>query len=75
MVKMRILSIEHEGGSREMWSVIITFKYNAKKRKFFLYKKGGVTYDTRTSTGVVEEIQNRVDTVKDFGVVSFEKYQ
>jgi len=73
-IKNGYFSIEHEGGSREMWTVIITFKYDSKKRKFFLHKEGGSDADTRSSDGFVEVIERKVETVKDFGVVPFEKY-
>ena len=73
-IKNGYFSIGHNGGSRWMWTVIITFKYDAKKRKFFLHKEGGSDADTRSSDGEVSVVERRVSTVKDFGVVPFEKY-
>jgi len=75
VIKNGYFSVSHEGGSRERWSVLTTFKYNAKKRNWFLHKESGTTFDTRTSSGIVEEIENYVKTVKDFGVISFEEYK
>jgi len=74
-IKNGYFSIEHEGGSRWMWTDIITFRYDSKKRKFFLHKEGGSEADTRSDNGVVEFVNRKVKTVKDFGIVPFEKYR
>jgi len=69
-IKKGYFSIEHYGGSNWRWSRIVTFKYNKKKKNWFLYKDGGESYHTSNPTKIKTEIQ----TVKDFGVVPFEKY-
>lgn len=69
-IKKGYFSIEHYGGSNWRWSKIVTFKYDKNKKDWFLYKDGGDTYHTSNPNKIKTEIQ----TVKDFGVVAFEKY-
>ena len=69
-IKNGYFSIEHYGGSNWRWTRIVTFKYNKKKKNWFLYKDGGDSYHTSNPDKVSTEIQ----TVKDFGIVPFKKY-
>ncbi len=69
-IKNGYFSIEHYGGSSWRWTRIVTFKYNKKKKNWFLYKDGGDSYHTSNP----EKVSTDILTVKDFGVVPFEKY-
>jgi hypothetical protein len=69
-IKKGNFSIEHYGGSNWRWSKIVTFKYDKNKKDWFLYRDGEETYHTSKPSKVSREIQ----TIKDFGVVSFKKY-
>jgi hypothetical protein len=69
-IKKGYFSIEHYGGSNWRWSRIVTFKYNKKKKNWFLYKDGGDSYHTSNP----DKVKTQIQTVKNFGVVSFEEY-
>jgi hypothetical protein len=69
-IKDGYFSVEHYGGSNWRWSRIITFKWDAEKKDWFLHKDGGVNYHTSDPDKVEEEVK----TVKDFGVVPFGKF-
>jgi hypothetical protein len=69
-IKRGYFSIEHYGGSSWRWSRIITFKYNKNQKDWFLYKDGEKTYHISNPQKTTTEIQ----TVKDFGIVSFKNY-
>jgi hypothetical protein len=70
VIKKGYFSIEHYGGSNWRWTRVVTFKYNKKKNNWFLYRDGGVSYHTSNPNKVQKEVQ----TVKNFGIVPFEKY-
>ncbi len=69
-IKKGYFSIEHYGGSSWRWTRIVTFKYNKKKKNWFLYKDGGDSYHTSNPNKITTDIA----TKKDFGVVPFSKY-
>ncbi len=69
-IKNGYFSVEHYGGSSWRWTHIITFKYNAKKKSWFLHKDGGDSFHASDP----EKVETQVATVKDFGVVKFEDY-
>jgi len=69
-IKKGYFAINHYGGSNWRWSRVIIFKYNKEKKNWFLYKDLEESYHISNPTKVETEIQ----TVKDFGVVPFEKY-
>ena len=69
-IKNGYFSVEHYGGSAWRWSRIVTFKYNRTEKKWFLHKDGGDSFHTSKP----EEVETKVKTVKDFGIVPFEEY-
>ncbi len=69
-VKNGYFSVEHYGGSAWRWTHIITFKYNKEKQNWFLHKVGGDSFHATDP----ENIKTKVKTVKDFGIIPFEKY-
>ncbi|MCH9739219.1 MAG: hypothetical protein K0U38_00035 [Epsilonproteobacteria bacterium] len=69
-IKNGYFSVEHYGGSSWRWTQIVTFKYNAKKKSWFLHKDGGDSFHSAKP----DEVETKVLTVKDFGVVKFEDY-
>jgi hypothetical protein len=69
-IKDGYFSIEHYGGSNWRWTRIITFKWSEKDKTWLLHKDGGVSYHTSDPDKMKEEVK----TVKDFGVISFEKF-
>lgn len=70
VIKKGYFSVEHYGGSNWRWTKIITFKYAADKREWFLHKDGGDEYNT----GNPDKVESHVRTTKDFGVVKFADY-
>ena len=69
-IKDGYFSIEHYGGSNWRWTRIITFKWSEKDKTWFLHKDGGVSYHTSDP----DKMEEKVKTVKDFGVVPFGKF-
>ena len=69
-IKNGYFSVEHYGGSSWRWSRIVTFKYNKSKKNWFLHKDGGDSYHSSEP----DKVTTKIKTVKDFGVLSFEKY-
>lgn len=69
-IKNGYFSLEHYGGSNWRWTQIITFKYDEAKKDWLLHKKGGVSYHTSNPN----EIEETVQTSKDFGTVRFADY-
>ena len=70
-IKNGYFSAEHYGGSNWRWTRIMTFKYDAKKKDWFLYKDGGVSYHT----GEPDKQKEEVSSVKDFGIVAFKDFK
>jgi hypothetical protein len=71
-IKNGYFSIEHFGGSSIRWTEIITFRYNPKKKDWYLHKKGGETFNAANPDEVIE---SSVSTTKDFGEVKFKDYK
>lgn len=71
VIRDGFFSIEHYGGSSWRWSKIITFKYSAKDKTWYLHKDGGTTFHSGDpdKTGTTE-----VKTTEDFGKVLFTDY-
>lgn len=69
-IKNGYFSVEHYGGSSWRWTHIVTFKYNTKKKSWFLHKDGGDSFHSSNPN----KMESKVSTVKDFGVVKFEDY-
>ncbi len=70
VVKNGYFTIEHYGGSAWRWTHLITFKYNTKKRNWFLHRVGGESYHTSNP----DKRTKNMKTVKDFGIVPFNQY-
>jgi hypothetical protein len=66
-IKNGYFSVEHYGGSNWRWTRIITFKYSAKDKEWYLHKDGGDTYHTSDP----DKVETKVQTTKDFGIVKF----
>lgn len=69
-IKNGYFSIDHYGGSGWRWTRNITFKYSPHKKNWFLYKDGGDYYRATDP----ENVKTRVKTVKNFGLVPFQKF-
>jgi hypothetical protein len=69
-VKNGYFSVEHYGGSAWRWSRIITFKYDANEKTWYLHKDGGESYHVTEQ----EKGESKIRTVKDFGKVKFEAF-
>ena len=71
VIKNGYFSVEHYGGSSWRWTRIITFRYNAADKRWYLHKDGGESFHVSDPDKVTEKVR----TVKDFGRVPFEKYE
>ena len=69
-IKNGYFSAEHYGGSNWRWTDIVTFKYDKLKQKWFLSRWGGDSFHTSDPDKKTSEVK----TVKDFGVVEFDKF-
>jgi hypothetical protein len=69
-IKNGFFSVEHYGGSAWRWTKIVTFKYSAKDDQWFLHKNGTESFNANEP----KKVETKILTVKDFGVVQFEKY-
>jgi len=69
-IKNGYFSVEHYGGSGWRWTRIVTFKYSAAEKNWFLFKDGGESFHATTR----EEVKVPTKTVKNFGKVSFQKF-
>ena len=69
-IRKGIFTIHHFGGSNDRWSNDITFKYSPANKTWYLYK----IVDKDWNVFHLDKIETRVQTKKDFGIVSFEKY-
>lgn len=69
-IKNGYFSVEHYGGSAWRWTHIVTYKYDKKKKTWFLHKDGGESFHSADP----EKVESKVLTVKDFGVVPFDEY-
>jgi hypothetical protein len=69
-IKNGYFSVEHYGGSNWRWTRVITFKYDEKKKKWFLSRDGGDSFHTSEP----EKVETQIKTTKDFGVISFEEF-
>ncbi len=65
-------------GGNQHWQQIVTFKYDKAKADWFLYKNGFISYRFNDSNdpnaeALVKDVEE-TKTVKDFGIVPFERY-
>ena len=69
-IKNGFFTVEHYGGSNWRWTLYITFKFNAKDGRWYLWKQGGDSFHTSDPN----KVETKVQSQKDFGLISFEKY-
>jgi hypothetical protein len=77
-IKKGYFSIEHGVSGGHHWEHITTFKYNKSKNNWFLYKDHYINYKFNDSADENAEAlvvdYEKLKTVKDFGEISFEKF-
>ena len=69
-IKKGFFSIEHYGGSGWRWTRIVTFKYNAVKKQFYLHKDAGQSWHSSDPNQSTENIFNK----EGYGKLHFEQY-
>jgi hypothetical protein len=69
-IKNGYFSLEHFGGSRYKWNLIITFKYDPNKDTWVLHKYGEESYDGFNP----DSVETNIRTPKEFGTILFEDY-
>ncbi len=70
-IEKGLFTIMHYGGSSTRWEEDITFNYSAKDSELYLFK---VFYESSSIINLDEEGTEKIKTVKDFGVIPFEKF-
>ncbi|MCD0473965.1 hypothetical protein LPB87_06100 [Flavobacterium sp. EDS] len=77
-IKNGYFSIEHGVSGGHHWENVTTFKYNKPKNNWFLYKDHYINYKFNDSADENAEAlvvdYEKLKTVKDFGEISFEKF-
>lgn len=77
-IKNGYFSIEHGVSGGHHWEHVTTFKYNKPKNNWFLYKDHYINYKFNDSADENAEAlvvdYEKLKTVKDFGEISFEKF-
>ena len=69
-LKKNYFSVEHEGGSSDKWSRIITFKYNLDDGSYYLHKDAG----TNWSSFKPNKVHNDVYSKQLWGKALFSNY-
>ena len=69
-IKKGAFAVYHFGGTNDRWSNEITFKYSKVDSTWYLFK----IVDKGWNVFHLDKIDSMVKTKKDFGTVSFEKY-
>jgi len=64
-------SIEHFGGSRQVWTNILTFKYSSDDSNWYVHEHLETTVDTFEPDNETTERK----TTKDFGNIPFDKFE
>jgi hypothetical protein len=77
-IKKGFFSIEHGIAGGQHWEHVTTFKFDKAKNKWFLYKDHFISYklnksDDPDAEAMVKET-DRLKTVKDFGIISFDTF-
>jgi hypothetical protein len=77
-IKNGYFSIEHSIAGGRHWELVTTFKYDKQKADWYLYKEGYISYRMNDDTSadaeaLVKDVEQH-ESVKDFGVVPFGKY-
>ncbi len=70
-IKNGQFSVDHYGGFAQRWGRTTVFEYNLKDKKWYLAKD---EYSTFESTQAEKTIKEKTYTVKDFGKVTFDKF-
>lgn len=77
-IKNGYFSIEHGVSGGHHWEHVTTFKYNKSKNNWFLYKDNYINYkfnsDASNNAEALVVDYEKLKTVKDFGEISFEKF-
>lgn len=63
-------SINHYGGSAWRWTRVITYKYSPADKNWYLFRDGSDSYHTSNPN----KSETKILTAKNFGKVSFEKF-
>lgn len=69
-IKKGFFTVNHFGGTNDRWSNEVIFKYSKKNNNWYLLK----VVDKGWNVFRLDNIDSIVKTKKDFGVVSFKKY-
>jgi len=69
-IRKGFFTVHHFGGSNDRWSNDISFQYSTTGKAWYLYK----IVDKGWNVFSMDKVETRVQTRKNFGVVSFEKY-
>jgi len=69
-IKKNFFSIEHEGGSSDQWTRIITFKYNLDEGQYYINRDAGEVWNTNSKKKKKLESYSK----DQWGVVPFEDY-
>lgn len=69
-IKNGYFSIEHFGGSGWRWTRIITFKFDTKRKGFYLHRDAGQSWHTSDPNKTTENLFNK----NDFDKLSFKRY-
>lgn len=69
-LKKNFFSIEHEGGSNDQWTRIITFKYNLDEGQYYVNRDAGEVWNTNSKKKKKLETYSK----DQWGVVPFEDY-
>ncbi len=71
-IKDGFFTIEHEGGSREMWTKNITFRFNKELNTWVLHRIDESEIDTLNEK---DKGKSKTRTVKEFGKILFTQYR
>jgi hypothetical protein len=69
-IRKGLFTVHHFGGSNDRWSNDISFKYSPTDKSWYLYK----IVDEGWNVFHMNKVETHVQTKKNFGIVSFEKY-
>lgn len=70
VIKNGYFSVEHYGGSAWRWTRIVTFRYSASDKTWYLHKDGGDSFHASEP----EKVESKVRTTKEFGKVRFDEF-
>jgi hypothetical protein len=70
-IKNGYITIEHEGGRREMWTRYITFHFDNTQKDWLLHRIDETSIDTFDPNS---KQHSKKKTVDDFGIIPFKEY-